>query len=270
VAELPNWLQVVRDMSETMFHFFTMRSWFEEGEQLLGQVVAWLAAGGLGEEGKTAVLPSSPQAILRWRIQARHGWLQFLHGQTEAGEHALRQSLVQLMQAGAVEETIFCHNYLGAIAFYREEMAEALAHLQAALALAQQLDDPFGQAIALDIMGRVQMHQQAFAAAEALLQASLACKRPLGDRFGMGFSLQNLGAVAQALGQPERARQLYQESLLLREEMGDRRGMALCLEKLGDLALATGDVAEAQRLYGRCRAIFMEIGRVELTPAAAV
>ncbi|MCA9994674.1 MAG: tetratricopeptide repeat protein [Anaerolineales bacterium] len=251
ITALPNWQSLVRDMSETMFYFFTMRSWFEEGEHLLGQVVAWL--GQWGEE----------TAVLRWRIQARHGWLQFLRGQTVQGEQTLRHSLAQLTEAGAEAETIFCHNYLGAVAFYRQDEAGTLAHLRQALALAQRLDDPFGEAIALDIMGRVQMHRQDFDAAESLLQASLARKRPLGDRFGMGFSLQNLGAVAQALGQPERARRLYEESLVLREEMGDRRGMGLCLEKLGDLALAAGDVAAAWQLYERCSAIFAEIGHVE-------
>lgn len=250
VATLLNWQSLVRDMSETMFHFFTMRSWFEEGEQLLGQVVDWL--GQWGEE----------TAVMQWRIQARHGWLQFLRGQTAQGEQTLHYSLARLDEAGAAAETIFCHNYLGAAAFYRQDEAGALTHLQQALTLAQRLDDPFGEAIALDIMGRVQMHRQDFDVAEQLLQQSLARKRPLGDRFGMGFSLQNLGVVAQALGQPERARRLYEESLALREEMGDRRGMGLCLEKLGDLALAAGDEAAARRLYERCKAIFVEIGHV--------
>lgn len=253
VAALPHWQSLVRDMSEAMFYFFTMRSWFEEGAQLLGQVVAWL--GQWGEE----------TAVLRWRIQARHGWLQFLRGQTVQGEQMLRHSLAQLAEAKA--ETIFCHNYLGAAAFYRQDEAEALGHLQQASVLAQRLDDPFGEAIALDIMGRVQMYRQDFDAAESLLQTSLARKRPLGDRFGMGFSLQNLGAVAQALGQPERARRLYEESLALREEMGDRRGMGLCLEKLGDLAVAAGDGAAARQLYERCEAIFSEIGNVEAATA---
>ncbi|MCA9965131.1 MAG: tetratricopeptide repeat protein [Anaerolineales bacterium] len=253
VAALPNWQSLVQDMSDTMFYFFTMRSWFEEGAQLLGQVVAWL------EQWREET------AVLRWRIQARHGWLQFLCGQTVQGEETLCHSLTQL--AGEEAETIFCHNYLGAAAFYRQDEAGALGHLQQALVLAQRLGDPLGEAIALDIMGRVQMYRQDFDAAESLLQASLARKRPLGDRFGMGFSLQNLGAVAQALGQPERARRLYEESLALREEMGDRRGMGLCLEKLGDLALAAGDGAAARRLYERCEALFSEIGNVEAATA---
>ncbi|MCB9433930.1 MAG: tetratricopeptide repeat protein [Ardenticatenaceae bacterium] len=243
VAALPNWQSLVQDMSDTMFYFFTMRSWFEEGAQLLGQVVMWL--GQWREE----------TAVLRWRIQARHGWLQFLCGQTVQGEETLRHSLTQL--AGEEAETIFCHNYLGAAAFYRQDEAGALGHLQA-LALAQRLGDPLGEAIALDIMGRVQMYRQDFDAAESLLQASLARKRPLGDCFGMGFC-QNLGgAVAQASAAGN-GRDGWRRKSPLREEMGDRREWGCVWKSWGDLALWRGIKAVAQWLYERCEAILARL-----------
>jgi predicted ATPase/DNA-binding SARP family transcriptional activator len=234
---------------DALFHFYTMRSWFQEGAAVFRAAAEWLRR--LAPHGAAALLG---QAL------ARQGWMTFLLGQRAAARPLLEAGLAHARAAGTPADAAFCLNYLGALAHYQGDQGQAQAYLAQSLDLCRAAGDRYAEAIARNIMGVVSLAQADYAAARAWLAQSLALKQTLGDQWGMAFSLANLGAAAAATGDAAAARDLVQQSLEIRRAIGDRRGEALCLRDLAHLAEAARDMAEAQRLHAAHAAIMEEIG----------
>ncbi len=240
----------------TLFYFYNMRSWFQEGFAVFSHAVDWAAQQAAGDP-----------ILLGWLL-ARKGWLAYLLGSQTEGREMLERGLALLRRRGARDETIFCLNYLGAIAYYQNEFEQAYALLEQSLQISRAANDQFGEAIGLNILGMVMLAQGDLAQAEAALQASLALKDTLGDRWGMAFSLGNLGQTASAQGKIEEARRLYTASLEIRREIEDKRGQALCLRDLARLEKSSGNQVTAARLYAECAQLFAEIGSHTAAAAA--
>ena len=85
------------------------------------------------------------------------------------------------------------------------------------------------------------------AEAMARLDACLALQRRLGDEFGMARTLNSLGVVARSLGDLDRAQELLEESIERKRAMGDRAGVAVTLSNLGLVASDRGSYDEAVR-----------------------
>jgi predicted ATPase/DNA-binding SARP family transcriptional activator len=280
----------------SLFHFYDIRSWFQEGAEAFGWAAVSLRGeeqeseatesrgaeqlGSLGElegAGKTDNLSSgrdeerdirkskivNPESkIVLGRLLARQGWFTFQLGQHEAARALLHEGLDILRSMGstALAETIFPLNYLGALHRHLGEYEMARRHLQESLALCRELGDTLGLTIALNIFGQVAYLEGEYGQARQLCQESLALKQGIGDRRGMTFSLNNLGQVAYALGEYPDAKVFFEESLAICEEIGDRRGIALCLNYLGDVVQMMGEYQGAKQLYQESLAIFREIG----------
>lgn len=245
---------------ESLFDFYDMRSWFQEGETIFGQLAQQLA---------TSLTPSlaaaeseSPRAL--WRLQAkaqaRQGWLAFHVGRASEGQQLLEGSWQRLRQIQAEADTVFNLNYLGAILRHSGEFAQATEYLQAALQLAQQHNDAMGTSIALNILGQIALLQGDLVQARQRCQQALQIKRTIGDHWGMTFSLTYLGRVMQATGDQATAQKFFQESLTICRQLGDQRGAAFALQNLGDTAFAAGDLAQASQHYQESLAIYRVIG----------
>ncbi|MEZ4868229.1 MAG: BTAD domain-containing putative transcriptional regulator [Caldilineaceae bacterium] len=103
---------------DSLFHFYDMRSWFQEGETVLGQMTHPLATVAATEPG-LAVLDLDKTGQAAWRLQAkaqaRQGWFAFHLGRYAESRRLLETSLHHLQQMQAEAETIFNLNYLGAL-----------------------------------------------------------------------------------------------------------------------------------------------------------
>ncbi|HWQ11688.1 MAG TPA: tetratricopeptide repeat protein, partial [Roseiflexaceae bacterium] len=233
--------------SDSLFHFYDMRSWFREGERAFAAACAALA--GSGEERAT------------WaRLLARQGWFAFQLGRQQEGRALLAESLETLRALGAREELLFPLNYLGAAHFYLGEYDATERLCREALELAQATGDDYGRAIAYNNLGQMAFERGDYGAARDWCRQSLAIERQIGNSWSMAFSLVTLGKVMSALGEHDEARRLLQESLRIREAMHDLRGVALCLSRLGETAIALGEHAEAHGHFVRALALFREIG----------
>ncbi len=252
----PGLIPLLASALDALYHFYSVRSWFKEGAAILQEAVRWLSPP-----------QNEAERILQARLRARHGWFAFLLGEREAGAAELRQSLTVLQAADHAEDVVFCHNYLGATAYYEHDFAQAQAHLTEALALARREGDVYGEAIGLNMMGVLSLDLADFPQAESYLRDSLALKRKIGDQWGEAFSLEKLGNVEMASAHFAAAERRFQESLAIRRRLGDRRGVALCLHQLGDLARQRGDEKTAVSLYSECVTIFETIGDVQATAA---
>jgi len=263
---------------ESLFHFYDMRSWFQEGAEMFGLAATSLAgeqgsrgaeereSGGAGEHQETRISKSpisNLQSQIVWgKLLARQGWFTFQLGQHEPAETLLLQGLDLLRQAGstALGETIFSLNYLGAVYRHLGQYEPAQKYLQESLLVCRETGDTFGLTVALNILGQVAYLQGDYPEAQRLCQESLGLKQKLGDRRGATFSFIYLGQVAYTLGEYPAAKAYFEESLAVCQEIGDRRGIALCLNYLGDVVQMMGEDQGARQLYEESLAIFKEIG----------
>lgn len=246
---------------DSLFYFYDIRSWFQEGETIFGQLAQQLA---------TVVPPLATQrtdhapTVALWRLQAnaqaRQGWFAFHLGRVTESRHLLLDSLQRLQQLGATADTIFNLNYLGPLLRQLGEFAQATAYLQEAERLAQQHNDLLGVSIALNNLGHLALVQGDLAEVRRLCHAALALKRSIGDRWGMIFSLGYLGRAAQATGDYAAAQKRFAECLTIARELEDQRGVAFALQCLGDTAYAVDDLTTAQAHYQESLAIYQAIG----------
>ncbi len=240
----------IEQAMDSLFHFYDMSSWFQEGAEVFGQAVTGLE--------------NRADKLLHGRLLARQGWFTFQVGQQEQAKARLRQGLALLREVSgtgqARRESGFALNYLGAIHQHTGEHALARQYLLESLAICQEEEDIFGLSIALNILSQVAYLQGDYSQARRLGQESLSLKQDIGDRRGIAFSFRNLGLVAYAAAEFPEAQSFLQESLTIYREMSDQRGVALCLNHLGDVCQATSAYQEAMELYEESLTIFREIG----------
>ena len=82
-----------------------------------------------------------------------------------------------------------------------------------------------------------------------LNEESLALARQLGDSVGIAIALGDLGGEAMDRDDHERSRSFYEEAVALNRGLGRTIGVARCLENLGTISHALGDLDSAQTLY---------------------
>lgn len=232
--------------SDSLFHFYDMRSWFREGAEAFAVARAAL---------------SGPDAALAYgKVAAREAWFGFYLGRHAAARAQLEESLQRLRAIEAEAETVFVLNYLAAVHSYFGDYGATAELCDASIAIAAALDDRYGQAVAYNIRGQASYSQGDYAAARAWSSQSLALEEASGNRWSMAFSLMTLGNVAYALSEFAAARGLFGQSLEIRQETGDPRGIAICSNRIGDTAMQLGDRRAAAASYRQSLDLFAAIG----------
>ncbi|MER8187163.1 BTAD domain-containing putative transcriptional regulator [Kitasatospora sp. NPDC094015] len=115
----------------------------------------------------------------------------------------------------------------------------------------RSLDDPRGEALALNVLGGLCRAHGGYREAGAHLEACLRIRRRLGDRREVGIALGGLGLLALADGDLDGARGLFGRARAGFEETDDLPGVTNSLLHLGLVARAAGDAATAGELLGR-------------------
>ncbi|MFZ6031156.1 MAG: AfsR/SARP family transcriptional regulator [Chloroflexota bacterium] len=240
----------IGQMAAGLFHFYDMRSFFQEGAEAFARAAAALAHQ-----------PGRPAVLVYAQVLARQGWFDFHTGQHTLAVERLRDALNLSRQHQDLPEIVFCLNYLGAIERHRGNFSEARTCLQESLRLAAGTDEQrFNESIARNILGQVAYMEGRYSEARDLCHQGLTLKRAIGDRWGMVFSLTYLGLVAEALQEHSAAEKYFTESLVICRAIGDRRGMANSLRNLAEVAAAKANPDTARRHYQDSLALFREIG----------
>jgi predicted ATPase/DNA-binding CsgD family transcriptional regulator len=234
--------------TDSLFHFYDMRSCFQEGAEAFAAASRALAA-------------EQRDGGLAWvRMLARQGWFTFHMGRQAEARAMLEQSLERLRTLEAKAEIVFVQNYLAAVCSYLGEYRTTYALCQESLDLTRSIDDLYGQQVACNILGQAIYNNGEYATAKQWFQRSLSLSQQIGNNWSLAFSLTNLGNVAYALGEYAEARQLLEEGLRIREAIDDPRGVAICFSRLGDTAVALQEYKRAQECYNQSLAIYREIG----------
>ncbi|MCI0399103.1 MAG: tetratricopeptide repeat protein, partial [Chloroflexi bacterium] len=244
-------VDVVDRCLESLFRFYEIRSWFQEGVEAFGQVVALLE----GQEDNQLALG---------RALSRQGRLLVRLSRLDEGRAALERSLELLRTVAAWPEVASVTSILGVVAEAGGDYGEARRRQEESLILwrecGRSVASSRGTGNVLLRLGNVAFAQGQYQEARLFYRESLAQRREIGDRRGVAVCLNNLGSIADALGEYAEARQLYQKSVAIKHDIGDRRGVAYSLNNLGYVSFLVGEYDTAEAELTECLAVFQEIG----------
>lgn len=262
-----------------LYHFYMVRSHFQEGADLLGWSHQVLAAAGmrhaaasdlrrlvahLGARYARLLIMLSRHAEARDLLNPCLAELRALDdpagiatalvylgaactslgAYVEAQEY-LQESLdLRHSQADGWGQAV-CHLEMAGLAFYRGDYESAGAHCAAGLDLMGQAGDP--QMIAHLLTGSSIVARQLgdYAAAQEFIARSLAVYQELDDPYGVIQGWLTLGGLAYSLAQYGDAAAHYRRALDASRTLGFRSGEAECYCRLGQIAAAQEQPNEA-------------------------
>jgi predicted ATPase/DNA-binding CsgD family transcriptional regulator len=146
--------------------------------------------------------------------------------------------------------------------YQRGYYREARAWFDAVLLAADEIAPPV-RVQALLGAGEVAFLQCDYGLAVARLDQALALIDELGDERRRAIVLQRLGSIAREQAHYQQARDFHEQSLVIWERLGDRNGIAMAQNYLGFVAWLRGDSASASSLCGLALAEFRRTGRLQ-------
>ena len=125
----------------------------------------------------------------------------------------------------------------------------ATQHLEQALALAREINDPQMEIAALNELAQVASAQGTYDTAQNYLDEVLALAREQDDLVCVASTLARLGTNAWKWGNIEQAEKCASESLTIYRELGDQHRISLMLNILGILATLQKNYDQAEQYY---------------------
>ncbi len=250
-----NMAEEIERSAETLYYFYDIRGWFQEGEETFRVAVDRLSEWQPDTENAATKKVAIVAKVRTW--QSAFAYRLGLY--TEA-KQMLEESLATFRHLAVSTETAFSLNLLGDLARIMGNYAEAQQLLQESLALCQQTGDRAQMARALNNLGIVTAALGDLKKARQLFQEVLAIFKEVGDERGLTRALNNLGIVAYYLEEYAEAKRLYQESLELCRQTNSQYGVGISLNNLGLVAHDLGEYAESKQLHLESYTIFKEIG----------
>ena len=170
-------------------------------------------------------------------------------GQWEAADHTCREALALAGVLGEATSEAEVRALMGVNLQRRHLSGEALAELERALALYQNLGIPQAATHALNSLAVLERERGHLKEAEAHYQNALRTAQSYGDRWSEAFLNNNLGDLALALeGSFDHAEEHFRKAQELRAAIGDDRGMTYTLMGLGSVRQARGDYGGAEAM----------------------
>jgi len=228
---------------QSLFLFYQMRSWPQEGETAFTEALAVF-----GDD----LLPA--------RLLARRGGLRFRLSQYEGAREDLGTAVPIFIEHVAIDEHAMALTGLGHTFHYLRQREKAMKLYEESLALHRQTGNQRGEARALNSLGAAYRVHGRYEEAQATLQEGLAIVQQTKDRWVRSMLFNNLGSVSRMLGNYEAAIGYYQDSLKLKEEMGDRFGYSTSMGNLGNIYHALEQYDEARVCHQEALEICRQTG----------
>ncbi len=237
--------------ANALARYLSLRGLYKRGERLFGLAAEALCLPA-GAADAAPGLAELVQSLVRGQLllgQARFLNLQADHERLAAVAQVARaqfeHTLAQAQAEGIRELAVASLSNLGSIAVLENAYAAARDHLEAALQLYEQMDEPLVEADGvnrlLSDLGAVMMLYGDYAAARSYLERSQQNSRQNSDRAGEGMACFYLGRVSDTIGAYDEARGYFEQALRIGRGLGDERLEAQVLTAQGALAYHTGD-----------------------------
>lgn len=266
IAEVVSRLETENDnVRAALEHYLTHPAGVEQSINLAGSLWRFWEIRGYITEGRTWLARAlqrgrEPPASWRWLALHAAGNLAGDQGDYAAARrhyeeslHLLQTQLPTLTDPEARQTVRYrianTLTNLGYSALSQNELAQALAFSEEALALHRQLNIKVGLGLTTTNLAKIKLLQQQLEQATHFGEESLAIYRELGDERGLGWNLTTLGAIARERGAYGRAAELYQEAGLLFDKLADQADRVELSFEWGELAAVQGDDRQAAAHY---------------------
>ncbi len=248
---------------ESLWYFYAMYGWFQEGAETFGGAV--VEAQALDDPQR-----DRQDNILNGQILAKQGWYYLRQGHYDRARALLQQSITIFEQLDDEENIAAPLLYLGVLTGEIGNAAESKHLLQKSLTIYRKTNNQWGIAWALSHLayriGEMDDTQQA--EAKQLVQKSLLIYKNIGNKHGIAIALNNLGYIAYLQADYKTAKGLMLESLVLRREVGYPRGIAVALNNLGHITAAVADYKVCKSYYYEGLKLAADIQAIPLMLAA--
>lgn len=171
-------------------------------------------------------------------------------------QNSIADSLARLLEKAPADthRVTLLTDYAWEINESYTDKADSLLHI--ALALAQQLNFPKGEAVAWNGLGVVEEIRGNLEQAKIYYQKALAIRRRLGDLREVGATLNNLGILYDYQGRFDSALAVYRENLRIQRQLGDTVKVARAHFNMAAAQQEMGLYPEAQNDLLSARAVF--------------
>jgi predicted ATPase/DNA-binding SARP family transcriptional activator len=260
-------LEAVQKALKSLWAFYELRGWFQEGEEALQKAVD----GIVGTYGELDELAEERRQVLG-QVLAHQAWCCWRLGQHRRSIQVLRQSLA-CFHPTAPETRIhvgFALLQLGMNEWILGNYDEAQSLSQQSLAIGQEIGDWFITEVSIIFLSYIARSLGAYAEAVQLCHQGIALCQQFNDRRGEAFFLHSLAWVANTIGDPVEARRWLQEALVFHEETDDKVLLAESLGQMGTAAYLEDAYAEARKWYLESIEINKETGERWRTGPALV
>lgn len=234
---------------ESLYRFYNIGSWFQEGVTAFGSTAAALV--GMGER------PGTQHEIVLGQLLQRQSWFCIRLGDHKQAEALLLHCLILFRRAEhpPQREIALALTAQGYLAIVLGEYMRGRVLSQEALTLFQALSDQNGIADALNNLGIIADTLGEYCAAKDYYQENLAIYQALGNRKGIARATHNLADTCRLLGEFREASALHQVGLTIAREIGDQMMEAYSLGGIGIVTFALGKHEEAQQSLEEALAI---------------
>ncbi|RZV46432.1 MAG: DUF1670 domain-containing protein [Acidimicrobiia bacterium] len=166
---------------------------------------------------------------------------------------------LELAPPGSVLEANVHHSFCDAL-HHLHRFTEAQAHLDAATAIYERLQDRRGLAGALSSQGALYGQSGRKALVEPALLRASQLSEEIGYRYGVAINAFNLGHHYTITGQGAKALGPCRKSRTVFGAMSNRRGLAMATANLASLHHALGNDEAAERLALEALGMYTELG----------
>jgi len=185
-------------------------------------------------------------------------------GRTELAAQLLRESLDLLSSQALCDwdtrrERAFALLQLGGLLSDSDRSTSRQLY-ERSLTLYRALNDPWGTACVLELLGWMSRNLGAYDEAKRLLDESLAIRQRLGDRRGIATTLWRSSVVTSRQGQLEESIRLAERCIEISQEIGDPVGAAEGRFELANRLVEAGEFVEAQSLLERVMVAYDHLG----------
>jgi tetratricopeptide (TPR) repeat protein len=157
-------------------------------------------------------------------------------------------------------ETRYCALTLygdGLLAYRLGDIAASRESNNAALVIAEKIDDTEAQGLALLGLSRVEFSESNFGQSYKLAGKSLELLKQLGPSYMQGV-LNFAGQSALALGNLNEAESFFRKSLELNRQLDDETMFTVDLHNLGHVEVRLGKIDEAERHFNECEKLSVD------------
>ena len=240
---------------DSLFHYFNIRSLFEEGISWFKRAVNCLEA-----------VPESELALgmLLWRMEA----MAFVARDNELMMESLMRSQDLLSNFGDWDELAYCRIHLGWVYQREKDFNTAQVYAEQALAYFSTKENDLGLTQVYLLVGSIENRQGNFYKSQPFFEQALYHCRKTKNPRNLVIVLNRLADIICYEGKYDDAIALFQESLKISDQLNDRYHQAVLLNNLGTIAHLQCHYQLAKTYYDQSLSITRDIGDLDGTAFA--